>query len=85
MEQQAGKNKMSICMGSSCFSRGNNENLKIIKNYVEEKGLSSQIELVGCLCQNECKTGPNLKINDDTFKNVEPITVVDILAHALKE
>ena len=84
MEQKNKSLSISICMGSSCFSRGNNENLTIIQKYLAETGSTAEVELVGCLCQNTCNSGPIITINNKIYTNVEPITVVDILAYALK-
>lgn len=84
MTQELNGHKISICMGSSCFSRGNKDNLKIIQSYLENSEQNAEIELVGCLCQNSCKSGPIISIDDQVFQNVEPITVVDILNDALK-
>lgn len=84
MEQKNKTTTISICMGSSCFSRGNNENLAIIQKYLADTESTAEVELVGCLCQNKCNSGPIISINNKVYENVEPITVVDILAYALK-
>ncbi len=44
-----------ICLGSSCFARGNSENLAIIQEFVEKHGLKASIRLGGRLCQDQCK------------------------------
>ena len=37
--------KITVCMGSSCFARGNDQNLEFIEKYIKEKGLEAEIEL----------------------------------------
>lgn len=56
-----GKITITVCMGSSCFARGNAENLSFIENFVKEKGLDAKIDLCGSRCENKCATGPHVK------------------------
>jgi len=37
--------KINVCMGSSCYARGNRDNVEIIQAYLKEKGLDTQVEL----------------------------------------
>ena len=46
---------IELCMGSSCFARGNSENLQAIEVFLSERGLSDRVELVGHLCLGKCK------------------------------
>ena len=62
---------IKVCMGSSCFARGNSKNLQIIQNYIEQKGLDAQIELTGLRCCNRCSMGPNITIDDEEFNNLD--------------
>ncbi|MDO4183975.1 MAG: (2Fe-2S) ferredoxin domain-containing protein [Rhodospirillales bacterium] len=72
---------IKVCMGSSCFARGNSKNLQIIQNYIEQKGLDAQIELTGLRCCNRCSMGPNITIDDEEFNNLDQGSVLDILEH----
>ncbi|MGD0546589.1 MAG: (2Fe-2S) ferredoxin domain-containing protein [Terracidiphilus sp.] len=51
-----------VCLGSSCFARGNADNLTMLNQYVLNNGLKASVRLTGRLCQDECKVGPNLMI-----------------------
>ena len=31
--------KITVCMGSSCFARGNDQNLEFIEKYIKENGV----------------------------------------------
>ncbi len=75
---------IEICMGSSCFSRGNQKALEILKSYIQNKRLESQVDLKGTLCRNQCSNGPVMKINGKVHKKVDPVTVIDILEEALR-
>ena len=83
MTNESKRNKISICMGSSCFARGNQKSLEIIQNYIEVNKIESGIELTGCLCHDECKTSPNIEINGKLHHKVEPNTIIDLLTHSL--
>jgi len=73
-----------ICMGSSCFSRGNNKTLEIIKEYLLQNKLENSVNLRGSLCEGNCKNGPNLSINGVSYDNVDKNSIIDILEHHLK-
>ena len=55
--------KISICMGSSCFARGNSLNLAAIEEHIAQEGLQAEIELSGCRCENHCAQGPNVRVD----------------------
>ena len=57
-----------ICMGSSCFSRGNQENLEIVKNWLSLHDVNAVVKLRGTLCTDSCSTGPNICINGQWFQ-----------------
>lgn len=74
---------ITICMGSSCFSRGNNSNIEIIERFLRERNLSARVEIRGCLCEGHCKDGPNIKINNELLQGIEPAMIFDLLEHKL--
>ncbi len=76
---------VEICMGSSCYSRGNSESLGIIEQFCEENDISAEIAIKGCLCMNVCAKGPTLIINGQTFNGVNPACVADLLKFNLRD
>ena len=58
-------------MGSSCFVRGNKENLKIIQDFLKEHNLKVEIEVDGVLCKNDCNQGPNVCLNGEWFYQID--------------
>ena len=50
-------------MGSSCFARGNDENLDFLEQYIKENNLEAEIEVIGSRCENICTHGPNIIID----------------------
>ncbi len=76
---------IELCMGSSCFSRGNKNTLETIKQYIEQKEIADKIQIKGSLCKEQCAKGPNITINGITYNNVVPENVIDLLNLHLKE
>ncbi len=70
-----------ICMGSSCFSRGNNRNIEVIQDYLSSQKLPPGVELSGHLCEGHCKAGPNVAINGKMYHEVDPIVIIGLLNH----
>jgi NADH:ubiquinone oxidoreductase subunit E len=68
-----------VCLGSSCFARGNAQNLSAIEAYLESHNLRDSVHITGCLCQDECKRGPNLVVRGDHLHEVDPAALREIL------
>ena len=73
---------LKLCMGSSCFARGNGEMLEFLENYIQKKQLDAQVILSGCHCHNACSEGPNLFINDVKYENVSKEKAIELLNKA---
>ncbi len=71
---------ITICMGSSCFSRGNKEILDIVKRFLAEHNLSGKVFFRGELCTDLCEKGPVIKIDDELFTKITTDTIYTILA-----
>ena len=81
------KSKITICMGSSCFARGNERNLKVIEDYLSSHGLHDEVdvELNGTLCCGKCSLGPNIIIDGQIYNNVNEGVLLDILNNLFSE
>ncbi len=75
---------IEICMGSSCFSRGNALSLERVENYLQKAGLSEKVELKGRLCAGNCASGPCMSINTINYTQVHPDAVEDLLRYHLE-
>ena len=71
--------KIKVCMGSSCFARGNAKNLTLIQKFLEENKLDAEIEVVGLRCCDNYSKGPNVSIDEVEFNNVDQGSLLDIL------
>jgi NADH:ubiquinone oxidoreductase subunit E len=76
---------ITICMGSSCYARGNVYNVEAIQSWLRQHGLDGKIELRGTLCEGLCRQGPVVKIGDTVYKGVAPSSIAEILAHEFPE
>lgn len=79
------KNEITICLGSSCYSRGNDVTLEIIKDYLRENNLKESVFFKGHLCIELCNKGPVVKINDQTYTNVSKDNIISILDNHFKK
>jgi NADH:ubiquinone oxidoreductase subunit E len=83
------KLNITICMGSSCFARGNENNLKLIEDYLaSHPKMEAHVELRGSRCMENCKNGPMLLINGTQYTNLDSGSLFDILnelTHSLCE
>lgn len=73
------KHNITVCMGSSCFARGNQQNLEAIENFIKENGLEAEVELSGLRCEGKCVTGPNIIINGVEYTEVDETKLNEIL------
>jgi len=73
------KNRIVICMGSSCFARGNERNLRLIESYLDRNKLGAEVTLSGSPCEGKCAQGPNLVINGECFHQVDQEMLIDLL------
>lgn len=73
------KHDITICLGSSCFSRGNKVVLEIVKNFIKEHNLNSEVFFHGDLCGGHCDEGPVLMIDDKMYKQVNSENIYEIL------
>jgi len=74
---------ITICMGSSCFSRGNSRNIEVVQDFLKTQSLPPSVELSGHLCEGHCKSGPNITINGKMYHEVDPIVIIALLNHFL--
>lgn len=73
------KSEINICMGSSCYVRGNEENLKLIEDYIEKNHLDAEIHLCGSNCARQCADGPNITIGGILYQKVNKADLPEIL------
>ena len=70
---------ITICMGSSCFSRGNRVNLEILEDFIAKHHLDATIDLVGSRCTGKCAAGPVICIDETLYQHVDSGMLIDLL------
>lgn len=75
---------MQICLGSSCFSRGNKDVVLFIKEYLRKNHLEDRVVFKGARCMGRCSNGPNLIINGVITEGVTHAKIESILEKELE-
>ncbi|HOF84435.1 MAG TPA: (2Fe-2S) ferredoxin domain-containing protein [Treponemataceae bacterium] len=82
------KRVIRICMGSSCYSRGNGQNAELLQHLMDTGTLDGDTvvsEVSGTLCEGLCREGPIVIIDEVVHRQVTPILLADLLAGTAKE
>jgi NADH:ubiquinone oxidoreductase subunit E len=76
------KHEIIICLGSSCFARGNRDSLKFIEKYIKENKLADRVDFKGKLCSGNCGKGPILFIDKTMHEDIK-VDQLQLLLDAL--
>lgn len=79
------KINITVCMGSSCFARGNQQNLTFLEAFIKAHNLDADIDLSGSRCENKCAHGPNVIINGVEYNSVNEKKLEEILMKLMSE
>ena len=77
------RKELRICMGSSCFSRGNRHTLQVIQQYLKDHQLEGDLILKGNHCFGTCDAGPTVKIGTRMYEHVNSDNILEILEKEL--
>jgi NADH:ubiquinone oxidoreductase subunit E len=56
---------ITICLGSSCFSRGNRDLVSFVQDYIADNNLHERTNFKGGHCFGACNKGPVVLINGE--------------------
>ena len=73
------KNEVVICLGSSCFARGNKQLVKIVNDYLRDRNLLNEVRFHGERCFGQCAVGPSLKLDGILKKRLDEDSVLAVL------
>lgn len=68
--------KIDVCMGSSCFARGNNDHLEALLSRPD----SGRTEVRGHLCAGCCAEGPVVTIDGNRYTAVTEERLCELVA-----
>jgi len=77
--------EIEICLGSSCFSRGNRDMVQVIREYLRKNHLDDKVIFKGARCLNRCSEGPFIIINGKTYERPTIQDIEKILERELAE
>lgn len=72
---------ITICMGSSCFARGNEKNVAYCEKFLAARGLRDEVDVVlgASLCTGNCAQGPIVIVDGKVHTQVDEGVMSDIL------
>jgi NADH:ubiquinone oxidoreductase subunit E len=70
---------IQICLGSSCFARGNKRLVKVIEQYLNEQNLRHLVHFHGAHCFSSCEKGPLVKIDGKEYHQLTEDKILAIL------
>jgi NADH:ubiquinone oxidoreductase subunit E len=76
---------ITICLGSSCFARGNGAFMNTVKQFLADNDLEDSVVFKGELCSNNCNCGPNIKIGDTLYSELDEQKILATLSSLLKK
>jgi NADH:ubiquinone oxidoreductase subunit E len=79
------KKEVVICLGSSCFARGNRTTVKLISDYLRANNLLGAVNFHGGHCFGRCAQGPVLKIDEEFNEKLITESVNSLLDKFFKD
>lgn len=79
------KHEVVLCMGSACFTRGNKLSVEIVKDWLSRHDMLDKVVFKGCLCSENCKNAPNVKIDGKAYEAVPPQGIEELLNRTLTQ
>ncbi|MDT8400341.1 MAG: (2Fe-2S) ferredoxin domain-containing protein [Bacteroidales bacterium] len=71
--------EIRICLGSSCFARGNKDIVEELNSFLEKHHLRDKLVIKGSHCLGNCQKGPNISFNDDIIGDIKKGNIEMIL------
>lgn len=57
--------KVAVCVGSSCHLRGSYNIIELLKQRLEERGMTDQVDLRAAFCLGKCTDGVSIQVDDE--------------------
>ena len=76
---------VTLCLGSSCFARGNQELIAFVRKYIAKYHLEDKVDFKGDHCFNSCSEGPNIMIGSRLFQHVGKNNIETVLTTGLED
>jgi NADH:ubiquinone oxidoreductase subunit E len=66
------KTEIRICLGSSCFARGNKKMVQVVQQFLMQYHLEEKVNFHGSHCFGHCGEGPMIQIGDNLIHSHDP-------------
>lgn len=73
------RKEVVICLGSSCFARGNKQLVKIVNDYLRDRNLLNDVKFHGERCFGNCAVGPSLKLDGIMMQSLDEDKIIAVL------
>lgn len=70
---------IEICVGSSCFVKGSNQLVEMLKKYIEENHLEDKIQLKGAFCMGQCAKGLGVRVDGKLLEGVTLSNAISLI------
>lgn len=74
---------IEICVGSSCFVKGSNELVELLKKYLEEHHLEDKVQMKGAFCMGQCSKGLGVKVDGKLLEGVTLANAIELIENEL--
>ena len=76
---------IEICVGSSCFVKGSNELVVLLKKFLEEKKLEDKVQLKGAFCMGQCAKGLGVRVDGKLLEGVTLANAIELISMELAD
>jgi len=76
--------KVTICLGSSCFARGNKKTVMEIQEFIKSNKLGDKILFKGHHCFSDCNKGPVIEIDGELYEGIDGKKAKEIIKGKLQ-
>ncbi|KAH9306054.1 hypothetical protein KI387_010458, partial [Taxus chinensis] len=69
-KERLGCRQVQVCMGGKCKKLGSEQVLAAFEESIQNSGMGSAVEAVGCKCMGKCRNAPNVRVQNDFSKEL---------------
>lgn len=76
---------IEICIGSSCFVKGSNQVIELLRTLLSEMNLEDKVNLQGSFCMGRCTSGLGIRVDGVILEGITLHNASTILRSKLEE
>jgi NADH-quinone oxidoreductase subunit G len=82
--KDAGRVKVSVCLGTNCYLKGSQEVLNGVLRHAEQSGLEGRIDVRAGFCFEKCECGPTVMIDGQHIPNCTAAKAIEELNNRIE-